>query len=113
MSEIKIPEDATETTFTTMTAQYDLVVYLQPCVVDSYFDSITISEIEYFIGTPTLTGGPYEFEQSPMCGYAETVTITNLPNFVQHNEANADFTIPANSDLALIDEYTVTIKAEI
>ena len=48
-----------------------------------------------------------------MCGYAETVTITNLPNFAQHNEADADFTIPSSSDLSLIGEYMVTIKAEI
>ena len=48
-----------------------------------------------------------------MCDYPETVTVTNLPVFANHNEATSDFTIPQNNDLSLIGEYTVTLRSEI
>ena len=39
--------------------------------------------------------------------------MTNLPSFVTHNLATADFTIPQTFDLALIGEYKVRIRSEI
>ena len=52
-----------------------------------------MTEITYNIGDPALTDGLYAFEETPVCGYPETVTLTNLPTFVTHNEANSDFMI--------------------
>jgi len=60
-----------------------------------------------------LTDGLYVFDEDPVCNYPETVNLTNLPVFVNHNEASSDFTIPQNGDLSLLGEYTVTIRSEI
>ena len=60
-----------------------------------------------------MTDGHYIFDEDPVCNYPEIVTVTNLPNFANHNEPSSDFTIPQNSDLDLIGEYTVTLKSEI
>ena len=57
--------------------------------------------------------GPYTFDEEPFCGYPETVTLTNLPTFLTHNEDSSDFTVQESSDLSLIGEYTVNIKSEI
>ena len=65
--------------------EYDLTVFVQPCVVDSYVDTVTVGTINYNIGTSTITDGEYKFLQSPICGYSETVTVTNLPIFANHN----------------------------
>ena len=64
--------------------EYDLIIYVKPCIVDSYVDTVTVGVIYYNIGAPTITDGPYEFKQSPMCGYPETLTVTNLPGFARH-----------------------------
>ena len=55
----------------------------------------------------------YSFLEDPGCDYPETVTINGLPNFIEHNESTSDFTLPYNSDLDLIGEYTVSIRSEI
>ena len=47
------------------------------------------------------------------CGYTETITVSNLPPFAVHNQANADFTVPQTSDLSLIGIYTVTVQGAI
>ena len=57
--------------------------------------------------------GKYIFTEDPVCQYPETVTLTNLPSFVEHNESTSDFSIPHNADLSLIGSYVVTIKSEI
>ena len=58
-----------------------------------------------------MTDGFYEFDEDPVCNYPETVTLTNLPNFVIHNEESSDFTIPQTGDLSLLGQYTVTIRS--
>ena len=60
-----------------------------------------------------MTDGHYIFDEDPVCKYPETVTVTNLPAFVTHNEPSLDFTIPQNNDLGLIGEYIVTLRSEI
>ena len=72
-----------------------------------------LTVISYHVGAPTLTSPKYSFDESPICMYAETVTVTNLPSFVIHNLATADFTIPQTFDLALIGEYKLRIRSEI
>ena len=53
------------------------------------------------------------FDEDPVCNYPETVTLTNLPSFVVHNEPSSDFTIEKNTDLGIIGGYTATIYSEI
>ena len=72
-----------------------------------------MTEIRYALGDPPLKDGAYKFDEVPFCGYAETVTLQNLPAFVTHNGAGSDFTVPKSGDLNIIGEYTVNIKSEI
>ena len=60
-----------------------------------------------------MTDGFYVFDEDPVCNYPESVTLTDLPNFVTHNEGSSDFTIPQTGDLSLLGEYPVTIRSEI
>ena len=92
-SEINVPDDYTKTAFTKMTSEQDFTVYIEPCLITSYDSLQTVSSIEYAIGALSLTGGSYAFVQTPECGYDESVTILNLPSFLTHNEATADFTV--------------------
>ena len=69
--------------------------------------------ITYNVGAPSLTDGVYEFKEDPVCNYPQSVTLTSLPSFVQHNEQSSDFTIPKNTDLNIIGGYTVKIRSEI
>lgn len=102
-SEIKVPDDYTLSTFRTYEVNYDFLVIIDPCVVDSYTASIVAADITYDIGTPSLVNvSPYAYEQQPNCGYPETVTLTNLPAFVTQNAVEADFTVPESFDLSLI-----------
>lgn len=41
------------------------------------------------------------------------MTLTNLPAFIKHQEPTSDFTLPQNTDLALIGSYVVTIRSSI
>ena len=73
-----------------------------------------MGDISYNIGGDSLNNiGEYIFGEDPGCNYPETVTITGLPDFIDHNLDTSDFTLPTNSDLDLIGEYTVTIRSEI
>ena len=112
-SEIYIPTDYTSTDYTTMFVEYDILILIEPCLINSYTDTTTVSLIVYNIGAPDLTDGFYVFDEDPVCNYPETVTVTNLPTWSIHNEPSSDFTIPLNSDLNLIGEYTVTLRSEI
>ena len=73
------------------------------------------ADIFYNLGESALLNvSPYAFEQVPaICGYPETVTVTNLPAFATHNLAAKDFSLSQITDLSLIGEYTVTIRSEI
>lgn len=76
-----------------------------------YVGTTKVLELRYSIGDPDLTSLSYMFDESPICGYPETVTVQNLPAFATHNEMSADFTIAQNGDLNLIGEYTVTLRS--
>jgi len=39
--------------------------------------------------------------------------VTGLPAFMNHNIGPANFVIPETSDLALLGEYTFTVRSEI
>lgn len=112
-SEICTPDDFTGTTCTPLIAEYEFPIYMEPCIVTSYFDSETVGIIEYFIGASAITDGSYAFTQDQACGYPETVTVTNLPAWAVHNEANADFIVPFTDDLSRLGEYIVTINSQI
>jgi len=81
-SEIYIPNDYTKSTFRTMVAQFDFVIYIEPCLVSTYEASTRVSLIVYNVGQPSLTDGYYDFKESPVCNYPEFVKLTNLPGFV-------------------------------
>ena len=83
-------------------------------MVDTYSISQEVGDITYHIGADSLMNvGKYIFTEDPVCQYPETVTLTNLPSFVEHNESTSDFTISRNADLSLIGSYLVTIRSEI
>ena len=86
---------------------------MHPCAIISFSSKVTVASIKYYINTATLTAGQYAFEQNPLCGYPETITVTGLPAFASHNAVPHDFTVPATSDLALIGVYPVTLRSEI
>ena len=96
-----------------MSAQHDFIVFIEPCLVSNYQATKQIIAIVYNVNQETLTDGHYIFDEDPVCNYPETVTVTNLPGFANHNEASSDFTIPQNNDLDLIGEYSVTLRSEI
>ena len=81
--------------------------------MNSYSAGKKVTTIIYNIGAPNLTDGSYFFEEDPACNYPETVTLTNLPNFVEHNAQSSDFMITRNDDLNIIGAYTVSIRSEI
>ena len=93
--------------------EYDFLVTVEPCRITDYVDTIRVVELRYNIGAVDLTDGIYKFDEVPFCGYPETVTLRDLPAFVNHNLASSDFTIPQNSDLGIIGEYTANIKSQI
>ena len=85
-----------------------------PCQIVEYVATLKVTDIRYAISEPALLQvGSYSFDEVPLCGYPETVTLTNLPLFVTHNEVSSDFSVPQSTDLSLIGEYTVNIKSEI
>ena len=91
--------------------EYDFDVVIEPCVVDTYLDTLTAATIVYELGTPSLMNvSPFLFEQFPPCGYAETVSTTSLPGFVTHNMVEYDFTVPESYDLSLIGIYSATLE---
>lgn len=59
-----------------------------------------------------LTSSAYSFTTIPNCGYSESITVTGLPNFANHNIATQDFTVSQTSDLSLIGVYPVTVTAK-
>ena len=66
----------------------------------------------YKIGAPMMTM-QYSFDESPfVCDYEETLTVTNLPSFMTHDERLGEFNIQT-SDRKLVGEYTVTVRSEI
>ena len=95
--------------YDTKFVEYDFLVTIEPCRITDYVDTVRVIELRYNIGALDLTDGFYQFDEVPFCGYPETVTLQNLPAFVNHNLAQSDFTIPQNSDLSILGEYTANI----
>lgn len=62
----------------------------------------------YIIGDEKVTAGFYNFiEVGSDCDYPEHITVTNLPDFITHNEESQDFTIAFTEDLNLAGTYQV------
>ena len=78
----------------------------------TYQATTSVVELRYAIGEPATPDGLYIFDEDPQCGYPETVTLTNLPTFVTHDEPNSNFSV-FTTDLNDIGQYTVTIRSEI
>lgn len=62
-SEVSFFSDFSKTTTTTLVAEYTFTIYIEPCIVSNYYDSVTIQTITYFIGDPKLVDGDYDFTQ--------------------------------------------------
>ena len=95
--------------------EYEFTIFIEPCLVSTYLATQEVTDISYNIGAlEKLNVGSYLFSEDPVCGYPETMTLTNLPNFVTDNSpVSNDFTVPYTNDLALIGSYQITIKSEI
>ena len=77
-------------------------------------DTVKITDISYNVGDSDLIAiGEYAFGQSPNCEYPETITLTNLPSFMSHNDVDKNFDIPQTNDISLVGSYVVTIRSEI
>ena len=113
-SEICVPDDHTQATCTPMVVEYDFKLVVESCIVSDYTATQKVPGINYNVGASSLIKiGQYVFDEDANCNYPETVTVTNLPDFITHNEDSSDFTLPQTSDLSLIGTYTVTIRSEI
>ena len=87
-------------------------VTIYPCKIFEYTASVTPSEISYYLGAEDLTSFAYTFTQTNKCGYPETITVANGPDFLTHNESNKDFTI--STDVRdFIGKHSVTVKSSI
>ena len=76
-----------------MFSEHDFTVFMEPCLVTNYQVTSKVDIIVYNVNQSTLTDGSYIFDESPICNYPETVTVTDLPTFATHNELTSDFTI--------------------
>ena len=92
---ITFPENYQPTSPTiTISDEIEFELQVNPCFVNSYtISSAAINPVSYSLRNPEISFGPYGFQQSPDCGYAETVTFDNLPSIVTHNSGSQDFTI--------------------
>ena len=90
-----------------------MIIEIGPCVVNSYDATLSVPTLIITIGSADSVLGNYVFDESPVCNYPETVTVTNLPTFAQHNEPTSNFDIFEVTDLSLAGDYTVTLRSEI
>ena len=111
-SEINVPDDASQTSFSTFSDQFEITIEIQ-CIINTYLDTVKVQTINYTLGNPTMTDGTYAFEQSPFCNYPETVSVTNLPSFATHNIGNKDFTVTSTADKSFVGEHVVTIRSKL
>jgi len=97
-----------------MFAEYDFLVNVEPCLIDTYTATQKVGDIIYNVGAAGLVNvGAYKFDESPVCNYPETVILTSLPVFVTHKLPTSNFDLPKTIDLSLIGSYVVTIRSEI
>ena len=91
---------------------YKFKATINPCST-TLTATTKVTTITYTIGDPSLTTGTYVFAETPVCGYALFVDLTNLPYFTVHNRASKDFTVHKTENRALAGTTTVTIKGYI
>lgn len=60
-AEIQVPDDHTQSTFTTWAAEQTFSVYVQPCQLTSVSAVVFATEVIQSIGESGKTGGAYEF----------------------------------------------------
>lgn len=101
LSEIQIPDDYTASSFTTLSVEYDFFVQIEKCIITKYQSTSILLPMTYIIGDPGIISPSYSFDETPICNYKETVSVTGLPAFVQHKENDATFGISKVEDLAL------------
>ena len=78
-SEIQVPTDEFSTAFTTMFVEYTFTVFIEPCLVTTYEATLEVADIYYNIASPAqLNVSPYVFDETPVCNYPETVTLTGM-----------------------------------
>ena len=53
-AELTIFDDYTKTASTTIENSFDFTVYLTPCQITDYVDTLRVIEIRYVLGTPDL-----------------------------------------------------------
>ena len=96
-----------------MFVEYDFQIQIEECIIQSYDATAIISDQIYIIGDPDLLSQIYLFDETPVCNYPETVTVTNLPDFALHNESENEFSVPKTEEHSLDGTYTVTLRSEI
>ena len=67
-----------------MFVEYEFIVFMEPCLVSSYDATTVVPTIIYNVNQADLTTGFYVFDESPVCNYPETVTVTGLPAWTLH-----------------------------
>ena len=113
-SEICVPIDYTKASCVTLFVEYSFKIIFETCIVNTYTATQKVGDLRYNVGAASLLNvGAYKFDESPVCNYPETVTLTSLPVFVTHNMSTSNFDIPKTIDLSLIGSYVVTIRSEI
>lgn len=94
------------TDYPQITKQVTITVSIESCVVTETIGTAQPSEsFAYQVGNPQAVAFTYEFAQNLNCGYAETYEVVGVPDFVQHDETDKQFTIFSN-DLNDAGEYT-------
>lgn len=116
-SAITIPTNITPdaSQFETLQDEFTFKIYIEACMVNSFFADPVAADIEYELGRPALANvSPYAFSQTPDCGYPiKLIEVNNLPTFVTHNAATQDFSVPFGSDLSLIGEHYFDILSDL
>ena len=68
-------------------------------------------DVTYRIGDIDMTVGSYSFQEQPkICDYEQTITLDGVPDFVEHDDLNREFTVFETYDQSLVGSYPVTIK---
>ena len=96
------------TTVIEQTIEFELRV--EACTVLT-FEAIQrpADAVDYTLGQPSFDTDAYEFQQTPDCGYATTISFVDLPGepLVTHNEVDRTLTIAKSSDQDFIGIYNV------
>ena len=73
-----------------------------------------MEDIVYRIPEDPITKGTYIFSEKPdQCGYDQKITVSGIPFWAVHDEANRQFTVPKTNDNSRVGAYPVTIESTI